>query len=155
MNLEQVTFFGIMINITAGIGAYLFGFVDDRLGGKTTIQITIVMMSVATAMAVWAPSRFWFWIAGLLLGIFVGPNQSASRSLMGRFVPAKHESEFFGFFAFSGKATAFAGPILLGSLAEAYSVRVGLASVILFFVLGGLLLMSVDEQKGIEAAKTS
>jgi UMF1 family MFS transporter len=153
MEMSEVIVLGIAINVTAGIGAFLFGFVDDRLGGKTTIQITIVMMAIATAMAVWAPTEGWFWAAALLVGIFVGPNQSASRSLMGRFVPAKHESEFFGFFAFSGKATAFAGPLLLGALTESFSHRVGMASVIVFFVVGGFLLMSVDEAKGMAAAK--
>ena len=153
MEMDEVILLGLVLNITSGIGAFLFGFVDDRLGGKTTIQITIVGLILATMMAVWAPTEFWFWVAGCLVGIFVGPNQSASRSLMGRFVPAKHESEFFGFFAFSGKATAFAGPLLLGALTKAYSHRVGMASVILFFVIGGVLLMSVDEAKGMAAAK--
>ena len=153
MKIDEVIILGIVLNLTSGVGALLFGFIDDRLGGKKTIMITIVGLAVATSMAVWAPTRFWFWIAGCLVGIFVGPNQAASRSLMGRFVPAKHESEFFGFFSFSGKATAFAGPILLGSLTEAYSHRVGMASVILFFVIGGVLLQLVDEQKGIAAAK--
>ena len=153
MDQSQVIVLGIFLNVTSGIGAFLFGFVDDRLGGKMTVQITIVGLAISTGLAVWAPTVFWFWVAGGLVGIFVGPNQSASRSLMGRFVPAKHESEFFGFFSFSGKATAFAGPLLLGALTESYSHRVGMASVILFFVVGGLLLMSVDEAKGMAAAK--
>ena len=153
MDQSQVIVLGIFLNVTSGIGAFLFGFVDDRLGGKMTVQITIVGLAISTGLAVWAPTVFWFWVAGGLVGIFVGPNQSASRSLMGRFVPAKHESEFFGFFSFSGKATAFAGPLLLGALTELYSHRVGMASVILFFVVGGLLLMSVDEAKGMAAAK--
>ncbi len=153
MTLSEVIVLGIVLNVTSGLGAFLFGFVDDRLGGKKTIMITIVMMVVATGMAVWAPTRFWFWVAAIMIGIFVGPNQSASRSLMGRFVPAKHEAEFFGFFAFSGKATAFAGPLLLGVLTDAFSShRVGMASVILFFVVGGLLLLLVDEKKGMAAA---
>lgn len=153
MTLSEVIVLGIVLNVTSGLGAFLFGFVDDRLGGKKTIMITIVMMAVATGMAVWAPTRFWFWMAAILIGIFVGPNQSASRSLMGRFVPARHESEFFGFFAFSGKATAFAGPLLLGALSDAYSHRVGMASVILFFIVGGLLLITVNEAKGMAAAR--
>ncbi len=153
MTMSEVIVFGIWLNVTSGLGAFLFGFVDDRLGGKKTIMITIVMLSVATGMAVWAPTKAWFWAAGTLLGIFVGPNQSASRSLMGRFVPARHESEFFGFFAFSGKATAFMGPFLLGELTSAYSQRVGMASILLFFIVGGLLLMVVDEAKGMAAAK--
>jgi len=153
MNMSEVIMFGVVLNVTSGIGAFLFGFVDDRIGGKNTILITIVMLAVATGMAVWAPTREWFWAAGILLGIFVGPNQSASRSLMGRFVPDKHQSEFFGFFAFSGKATAFVGPILLGSLTSAVSHRAGMASVMLFFIVGGLLLLTVNEAKGMAAAK--
>lgn len=155
MTQREVIKLGIAINVTAGLGAFLFGYVDDRLGGKKTIMITIVMMVIATAMAVWAPTSGWFIAAALMIGIFVGPNQSASRSLMGRFVPAKHESEFFGFFAFSGKATAFMGPYLLGELTGAYSHRVGMASVIAFFIVGGLLLISVDEKKGIAAAESA
>jgi len=114
-----------------------------------------VMMAIATGMAVWAPTEAWFWVAAGLLGIFVGPNQAASRSLMGRFVPEKHQSEFFGFFSFSGKATAFMGPILLGELTKHFSHRVGMASVILFFVVGGILMMTVDEKKGIASAGTA
>lgn len=154
MTLPDVIFLGIVLNITSAAGAFAFGIIDDRFGGKFTIMCTIAGMSVATAMAVWAPNLFWFWIAAILIGIFVGPNQAASRSLMGRFIPARHESEFFGFFAFSGKATAFAGPVLLGELTEAYSDRVGMASVILFFIVGGILMLGVDEKKGIEAART-
>ncbi len=153
MTLPEVIVLGIVVNVTSGLGAFLFGFIDDRIGGKKTIMITIVMMTVATAMAVWAPTRFWFWVSAMLIGVFVGPNQSASRSLMGRFVPPKRQSEFFGFFAFSGKATAFMGPFLMGQLTSTFSShRVGMASVMLFFVVGGVLLLSLDEAKGIAAA---
>lgn len=153
MDEKEVILFGVALNVTAGLGAFAFGSIDDWLGGKKTILITIVGLAIATALSVWAPTKTWFWVAGMLLGIFVGPNQSASRSLMGRFVPAKHQAEFFGFFAFSGKATAFVGPLLLGYLAVAFNTqRAGIASIILFFIVGGLLLMMVDEKKGIAAA---
>lgn len=73
---------------------------------------------------------------------------------MGRFVPDQHQSEFFGFFNFSGKVTSFFGPILLGTLtAVTGSQRAGVATVLLFFVVGGVVLASVDERKGMEAAK--
>ena len=99
------------------------------------------------------PSRFWFWVAGILIGIFVGPNQSASRSLMGRFVPPDKENEFFGFFAFSGKATAFLGPFLLGVLTEAFGTqRAGVAVVLLLLAVGFVALLTVNEREGIEAA---
>ena len=156
MELSDVIVFGIVLNVASGIGAFAFGFLDDKIGGKKTIMVTIVALFITTAIAVWAPTRFWFWVAGILLGIFCGPNQSASRSLMGRFVPDKHQSEFFGFFAFSGKATAFMGPFLLGQVVRVFhSQRAGIASILLFFVVGGLLLMLVDEKKGVAAAQAA
>ena len=151
---EEVLFFGIIVNIAAGIGAWCFGYLDDRLGGKLTIQITLVGFVIAAIIAVVPQEKIWFWIAGLLVGLFAGPNQSASRSLMGRFVPQNKETEFYGFYAFSGKATAFLGPLLMGVITQAFgSQRYGMATVGLFFIVGGLLLRSVDEQKGIRMAR--
>ena len=150
--IGEVVVFGIVLNVVAGVGAWVFGFVDDQVGGKATIAISLVFLSVSTVVAAVAPNRFWLWIAGCGIGFFLGPNQSASRSLMGRFVPKAHESAFFGFFAFSGKATAFIGPILLGLLSDSFSQRVGVASVTLFFIAGGALLTRVNEKQGIVAA---
>lgn len=154
MSLDQVIVFGIALNVASGLGAVVFGYLDDRLGGKTTIMVTLVALSFATVLAVWAPDRTWLWIAGMLIGLFVGPNQSASRSLMGRFVPERHQAEFFGFFQLSGKATSFLGPVLLGVVAQAFgSQRAGVATVLAFFVVGAVLLATVDERAGIAAAR--
>lgn len=151
---EEVLFFGIIVNIAAGTGAWCFGYLDDRLGGKLTIQITLVGFVIAAIIAVVPQEKIWFWIAGILVGLFAGPNQSASRSLMGRFVPQNKETEFYGFYAFSGKATAFLGPLLMGVITQAFgSQRAGMATVGLFFIIGGLLLRTVDEQKGIRMAR--
>ena len=150
---SDIIVFGIVINVAAGLGAWVFGIMDDRRGGKSTIMVSLVALSVATLIAVLAPGRAWLWVAGIGIGIFAGPNQSASRSLMGRFVPERHQSEFFGFFAFSGKATAFLGPLLLGILTDAYGQRVGVSVVVLFFLAGGAVLWTVDEKEGIEAAQ--
>ncbi|MGB5675609.1 MAG: MFS transporter [Gemmatimonadota bacterium] len=151
----EVLIFGIVLNVVAGLGALGFGFVDDRLGGRNTLLITLAGLITATALAVLAPNRTWFWVAGVLIGIFVGPNQSASRSLMGRFVPEKHRGEFFGFFAFSGKVTSFMGPMILGALVIPFGMRVAVASLIVFFIVGALILMTVDEEAGIEAARAA
>ena len=153
MTMREVMLFGIVINIAAGLGALAFGFIDDAVGGKRTIQISNVALGLATLMAVLAPDKAWFWAAAVLIGVFVGPNQSASRSLMGRFVPPRHQAEFYGFFSFSGKISSFAGPLLLGTVTAAtQSQRAGVATVLLFFLGGGLLLQTVDEQRGIETA---
>jgi UMF1 family MFS transporter len=94
-----------------------------------------------------AADKAWLWIAGIFIGIFSGPNQAASRSLMSRFVPAGMQNEFFGFFAFSGKLTAFLGPALLGLLTQlSGSQRVGVSVVIALFVVGLVLLLRVDEE---------
>ena len=96
----------------------------------------------------------WLWVAGVITGIFLGPNQAASRSLMGRFVPRENENEFFGFFAFSGKLTAFVGPFLLGVLTQwTGSQRWGISVVLVMFAAGLVLLLPLDEQEGIERAQ--
>jgi UMF1 family MFS transporter len=152
---SEVLVFGIVLNVVAGLGALGFGFVDDRLGGKRTLLITLAGLTAATAIAVAAPSKAWFWVAGVLIGVFVGPNQSASRSLMARFVPERHKGEFFGFFAFSGKVTSFLGPMLVGALVVPFGQRVAVASLLAFFIVGGLVLLTVSEEAGIEAARSA
>ena len=150
--LEDVLLFGIVINVAAGTGAILMGIVDDRIGGKRTILFSLVGLIGATALAVTATNEVWLWVAGILIGIFAGPNQSASRSLMGRFVPRAVENEFFGFFAFSGKLTAFIGPLLLGILTDVSgSQRVGVSIVLVLFAIGLALLLTVDEREGTKA----
>ena len=75
---------------------------------------------------------------------------------MGRFIPREKETEFYGFFAFSGKATAFLGPLLLGQVTLLFhSQRAGMATVLVFFAVGWLLLRTVDEKKGIALAGRS
>ncbi len=152
MSFSEILVFGIVLNVAAGLGAFLFGFVDDRIGGKRTVAISLVALSAAVVVAVLAPNRLWFWVAGTLVGVFGGPNQAASRSLMGRFTPPAREAEFFGFFAFTGKLASFFGPLLLGMATQASgSQRVGVATVLGFFLVGGAILLSVDERRGMEA----
>jgi MFS transporter, UMF1 family len=151
--IEEILVFGIVLNVTAGFGAFVCGFLDDRIGGKRTIQISLVGLSTATLLAMVAQTRLWFWLAGVFIGIFSGPNQSASRSLMGRFVPSGKENEFYGFFAFSGKATAFVGPFVLGQLTEAFdSQRFGVSIVLVLFVAGAFVLTRVNEAEGVAVA---
>lgn len=147
LSFSQVLMFGVALNVAAGLGAFLFGFVDDRLGGKRTVMFSLMALSGATLLAVWAPNATWLWVSGILIGIFVGPNQSASRSLMARMVPPEKQGEFFGFFAFSGKATSFLAPLAYGEASRAFgSLRAGVATVLVFFVVGMLLLARVREQ---------
>lgn len=168
---DEIMMLGIVLNITAGLGAFLMGFLDDKVGGRMTIKVTLLGLMLAMVLAVSAPElRPWlqyqlggsavpdwltgknvFWIAAILIGIFSGPNQASSRSLMGRFTPEAKKNEFFGFFAFSGKATAFVGPFLLGILTSVFeSQRAGISVIFVFFLVGFFLLHKVDEEEGME-----
>lgn len=148
--MEEILLFGIVLNVAAGLGALAFGFVDDRIGGKATILISLGLLSLATVLAVLAAAKPMLWVAGALIGVASGPNQAASRSLLGRFVPDDKETEFYGFFAFSGKLTAFMGPLLLGVLTEAFGTqRAGVAVVLVFFAVGAVAMLRVDEAEGV------
>lgn len=154
--MTEVMYFGISLNVTGGLGAFLMGRLDDRIGGKRTILITIVGLSLATLAAALVTTKTGLFAVGLILGLFVGPNQAASRSLIGRFVPPSKETEFYGFFALSGKALAFLGPVLMGQFTALFGTqRAGVAVLLLFFFFGGLLLLRVDEAEGIALARES
>ena len=141
MPLAEVIKFGILLNVTAGIGALAFAWVDDWIGAKPTILIALVGLTLAGAVAISVEDVTWFWIAGGFLGIFVGPAQAASRSLMGRIAPVEMRGEMFGLYALSGKATAFLGPFVLGTMTYwTNSQRLGMATILAFFVVGGILL---------------
>ena len=148
--ISEVLMFGIVLNVAAMIGALGFGFLDDKIGGRPVLFISLALLTVAAVLAVSTENQTVFWVSGILVGLAIGPNQSASRSLLGRFVPDDKETEFYGFFAFSGKATAFIGPFLLGVLTDVFgSQRIGISIVIVLFAIGALLLTRVDEAEGI------
>ena len=114
-SLHEVTVFGIVLNVAAGIGAFALGFLDDYLGSKRTIQISLWGLIVAAVVAVLTHERWVFWMAAALVGICAGPNQAASRSLLGRFVPPSKENEFYGFSPFPEKPPPSLVPYSWGS----------------------------------------
>jgi UMF1 family MFS transporter len=154
METADVIKLGITLNISAAIGAFALGFVNDWIGGKWTIVITLVVLTAAALIGATAESRAAFWVAAAGIGLMVGPNQAASRSLLGVMIPEDKRGEFFGFFAFSGKLASVAGPFVYGSVVGATgSHRIAMASIVVFFVAGLALLLLVDEKAGIAAAR--
>ncbi len=144
MGQREVMMFGIGLNLTAGLGAALFAWIDDWIGSKQTIIISLGGLIITTTAVLLVVSELWFWIIGLLLGIFVGPVQAASRTYMGRIAPEELRNQMFGLFALSGKVTAFVGPILVGWLSYlAGSQRIGMSVIVLFFVIGMGLMFGV------------
>ena len=147
-SVTEVLIFGIVINLAAGLGAIVMGYIDDWLGAKRTIVISLLGLIVAAIVGVSAENSAWIWVVGVVVGIFSGPNQAASRSLMGRYVPPGMANEFYGFFAFSGKLSAFLGPSLLAFVTDvSESQRAGMAVVIVLFAIGLALLLGVREPR--------
>jgi MFS transporter, UMF1 family len=147
MSPEEIIIFGIALNVTAGIGAWLSGMLDDRIGAKHLIMAAIIGMFCAATPLLFVESKLWFWIFGLPLGIFFGPAQTASRSLMARMSPPGQSTEMFGLFALSGKATSFMGPFLVGTVtALTGSQRFGMATIAVLLVIGAVLLLSVKAE---------
>ena len=154
METADVILLGITLNVTAAIGAFALGFVNDWIGGKPTNAITLLVLNISAIVCATAETRTGFWIAAAGIGLMVGPNQAASRSLLGVMIPEEKHGEFFGFFAFSGKLASVAGPFVYGSVVGATgSHRIAMASIVVFFVGGLALLMTVDEKAGIAAAR--
>jgi UMF1 family MFS transporter len=146
MDIAEVTLFGIALNVTAGLGAAAFAWIDDWIGAKRTIVIALVALTLLGAGVLVVQDKSLFWALALALGCFFGPAQAASRSLMARLAPPEIRAEMFGLYALSGKATAFVGPFLLGSVTLAFgSQRAGLSTVLLFFIAGLILLRFVRE----------
>lgn len=148
MDLSQVILFGITMNLAAGIGAISLAWLDDYLGSKPTILISLIGMILVSIPLLLTHQRNVFWAVALLLAIFVGPVQAASRSLMARLAPPDKSTEMFGLYALSGRVTAFIGPWLLGVITLHFnSQRAGMATVVFFFVIGGVLMGRVKEKK--------
>jgi len=148
MTEQEVLMFGIALNVTAGIGAAAFAWVDDRIGAKPTILLSLVGLMVAGTLILLVESPTLFWTFGMLLGLFVGPVQAASRSFMARVAPQALLTEMFGLYALSGKATAYLGPLLVGWITYlSGSQRLGMGTVIVFFVVGFFLMLTVPPDR--------
>jgi UMF1 family MFS transporter len=163
--------FGILLTVTGTLGAWLGGKLDDRIGGKRVVLGAIgclllaclgilslgpghVFFAFPTAPPIPGdglfaslPERVYLGL-GLLIGLVAGPLQASSRSLMARLAPEERVGEFFGLFALSGKVTSFMGPTLVALVTSVFaSQRAGLAVLIGFFLLGGVLLAGVKVKR--------
>jgi UMF1 family MFS transporter len=146
MDTQEVLVFAILLNVASGIGAAAFGWVDDRIGAKRTILIAVAWLFVAGGAILLVETKFWFYVLGCVIGVFVGPAQSAARSLMARLAPEAMRTEMFGLYVLSGKATAFMGPaavtwVTLWSGSE----RLGMATILVFFMVGFVLMLWVRD----------
>lgn len=147
MSFEELLYFGIAMNISAGFGSFLFSRLDDRLGSKRVILLSLSAMILFGSVILITYIKWVFWVFCLLMSLFIGPVQSSSRSLMARIAPKERITEMFGLYALSGKATSFIGPLMVGLVTEYTSERVGMASLFLLLVIGLALLKSLNLER--------
>jgi UMF1 family MFS transporter len=144
----------MVVNLTAALGAFLFGRIQDHLGSVPTLALTLAVWIVATGLAFAAERRTGFWLAANLVGVAMGSSQSAGRALIGQFTPPTRAAEFFGLWGLAGKLAAVVGPFSYGLITHltAGNHRLAIVSTIVFFVAGLALLATVNESRGKEAA---
>ncbi|WP_419900017.1 MFS transporter [Roseomonas sp. USHLN139] len=148
MGFEEILMFGIALNVTAGLGAAGFGLIEDRLGARETVLVSLGALLLLGSGVVLTDDKTVFWGLAMALGLFLGPAQSASRSLMAHLAPPEEVSAHFGLFALSGRITGFLGPAVLALVTTATaSQRAGMATVLGFIALGAVILATVKIPK--------
>ena len=168
-NTIQIGTFGILLAISGAFGAWFGGKLDDRLGPKTVIagSLLILLSSIAAILLINKDSIFFIPVAppvpngplfaapaekvylalGALIGLAAGPLQAASRTMLIRLAPRDRITQYFGLFALTGKVTSFLGPLLIGTITAAtMSQKAGMAVLVPFFLAGLVLLSRVKSQ---------
>ena len=150
---QQLILLIMVVNLTAAGGAFLFGFAQDRYGSVLTLAVAIAIWVLAICVVLLADTAGDLWLAGNLMGLAMGGSQAGGRALIGRLTPVTRSAEFFGLWGLAGRAAAILGPLSYGAVSRLTGGdhRLALLSTLFFFVAGLLLLLSVDEERGIVA----
>ena len=146
-----------LVNIASALGAFAFGYWQDKVGHKPALSATLVGWVVMTALAYAASGPGLFWVAALLAGLCMGSSQSAGRALAGLLAPADRLAEFFGLWTFATRLSAILGPVTYGLITwiSGGNHRLAILSTAAFFLLGLVLLRPVNVQRGSAAARAA
>ncbi|HMM83206.1 MAG TPA: MFS transporter [Terrimesophilobacter sp.] len=147
----EVIYFAVAANVVAGIGTFLGGWLDDRLGAKIVIIGSLIGLVLAgSAVLFIGTAQAGFWIAGLFLTLFVGPVQSSSRSFLARITPHGREGEIFGLYATTGRAVSFLAPGLFTLfVATTGDTRFGIIGIVIVLLAGLLLMLPVKAKPSV------
>jgi UMF1 family MFS transporter len=152
---QQLVVLIMVVNLTAAVGAFLFGFIQDHLGSVPSLAGGILIWITAGVVTYYADQVWHIWLAGNLMGLAMGSTQAGGRALIGRLTPVARSGEFFGLWGLASRTAAILGPLAYGAVNRLThgDHRLALLSTLAFFVLGLLLLFSVDEARGAGAAR--
>ena len=144
----------LLVNVTAAIGAFAFGYVQDAIGHKRALALTIVGWIVMIALAAGTTGTLGFWIAANVAGLCMGSSQSAGRAMVGVFAPSHRLAEFYGLWNAAVWLSAILGPVTYGLVTWLTDNDHRLAMMItgLYFVAGLMVLAKVDMERGRAAA---
>ncbi len=143
MAQSTVLIFGVVANVVAALGALGMGAVEDRVGPKRVIMISLVGLLFSCTVLLFASGTTMFWLFGLLLCLWVGPAQASSRSFLARVAPPGREGEMFGLYATTGRAASFLAPGLFALFSYLFSDRIGIVGIALVLLVGALALSRV------------
>ncbi len=144
---DDVLIFGVAANVTAAAGALLAGRLDDSLGPRFVIVFSLVALLITAVVLLLVDGPSAFWAFGLVLTLFVGPAQSASRTFLARLTPVGKEGQHFGLYAMTGRAVSFLAPTLFGFFAFITgSDKAGIIGIMLVLAAGLVVLLRVPAQ---------
>jgi UMF1 family MFS transporter len=139
---SDVLLFGVGANVVAAVGALVAGRVDDRVGPVPVIAVSLVLMVADALVLFLVDGPAMFWVFGLVLCLFVGPAQSASRSCLSRMCPPGREGEMFGLYATTGRAVSWLAPAAFALFTGVSgSDRAGILGIALVLLAGVALLL--------------
>jgi UMF1 family MFS transporter len=146
-----------VLNIAAMVGAFGFGYGQDRLGHKLALGLTLVGWVLTCVIAALSTTKGQFWWAAAIAGLCMGSSQSAGRAMAGMLAPPAQLAEFFGLWTFATRVASIVGPLTYGAITwmTGGNHRLAIVSTALMFVLGLLLLIPVNMQRGRTAALTA
>jgi UMF1 family MFS transporter len=164
MKQEELIIFMIIVQVTSSIGAFVFGNIANRFGGKQSLIISLLLMVAAIIWMYFEQTKLGFYFIGALAGFALTGVQSVSRTMVALLSPKAKSAEFFGFFAVAGRTSSFIGPAVYGWLAaeaalwyqaqgntvviaEQLGQRLAVLSIAAFLIFGFVLLLWVNENK--------
>jgi UMF1 family MFS transporter len=154
---EQTIALILVVNITAAAGAFGFGYLQDAIGHVRAIALTLVGWIVMIVIAFFSTSAGTFWIAANLAGLCMGASQAAGRALVGYLAPPSRAGEFFGLWGLATKAASIFGPLTYGAVTWLFAGnhRLAILATGVYFVIGLILLRTIDVERGRKAAAAS
>jgi UMF1 family MFS transporter len=146
-----------VLNVAAAIGAFSFGYIQDRIGHKVSLAATLVAWIAVCVIAAVVTTKGGFWWAAAIAGLAMGSSQSAGRAMTGYLAPPQQLAEFFGLWTFATRLASIIGPLSFGAItwATGGNQRIAILSTAVLFVTGLLLLLPIDMRRGREAALRS